>query len=291
MSTGRRAATTVTGDATTRTAWWKLAALGLVAGLLSGAFGVGGGVLIVPALVLLGAGFTQKRAHGTSLAAVVPISIVGAATYLIGGYTDLLLAALLTAGAVLGALVGARLLHSMPEVWLRWLFIGFMLLVAVRLFFEVPARETTVVYTAWTVLALLTLGIVTGILSGLLGVGGGVFMVPVLILFLDVGDLTAKGVSLLVVIPTGIIATIVSVRNGHVDLRAAGIAGSAGAVTAAAGATLAWLLPAQASAILFAIFLFAVAIRMAVKALHRKPTPLPPAEKDHRVREDNNTGP
>jgi len=271
----------VTG--TQRAGWWKLAGLGLVAGLLSGAFGVGGGILIVPALVLLG-GYTQRRANGTSLAAVVPISIVGAATYLIGGYTDLLLAGLLTIGAVLGAFVGARLLHGLSEGWLRWLFIGFMLLVAVRLFFVVPARDSTVHYTAWIVIALLVLGVVTGILSGLLGVGGGVFMVPVLILFLGVGDLTAKGVSLLVVIPTGVIATILSVRNGHVDLRAAGIVGAAGAGTAAAGAALAWLLPPQVSAILFAVFLLLVAVRMAVKALPRKSQSPARQRKAHRPR-------
>ncbi|MEO5834534.1 MAG: sulfite exporter TauE/SafE family protein [Nakamurella sp.] len=278
------------GAVAPQTAFWRLAVLGLIAGLLSGLFGVGGGILIVPALVLIG-GFEQKLSHGTSLAAVVPISIVGAATYLIGGYTDLLLAGLLTVGAVLGALVGARLLHGISEKWLRWLFIAFMAAVAVRLFFEVPSRETALQYTVWIVIVLLALGLVTGILSGLLGVGGGVFMVPVMIVFIGVGDLTAKGVSLLVVIPTGIIATILSVRNGHVDLRAAGIVGVAGAGTAAAGAALAWLLPPRLSAVLFAVFLLLVAIRMAVRALRSQSKLAAPERKEEeRDRAQSDTG-
>lgn len=248
---------------------WRLIAIGLVAGLLSGAFGVGGGVLIVPALVVI-LGMQQRLAHGTSLAAVVPISVVGAATYLIGGNVDLGVAGLLMIGTVAGAIWGVKLLGWLSETWLRWLFIAFMILVAVRMFFEVPNRDASVELTGWLVLILIGLGLLTGVLSGLLGVGGGVFMVPVLILFLELSDITAKGVSLLVVIPTGLIATFFSLRKGNVDLRAASAIGIAGAATTIGGAALAFWLDPMVASILFAVFLLVIAIRMAIHALLKR---------------------
>jgi len=245
---------------------WKLVAIGLVAGLLSGTFGVGGGILIVPALVLI-VGMQQRAAHGTSLAAVVPISIVGALTYLLSGHVDLGVAGLLMIGTVVGAVWGVKLLGWLSETWLRWLFVSFMFLVAARLLFEVPDRQSQLAMTGWLVVILIGLGLATGLLSGLLGVGGGVFMVPVMILFLGMSDITAKGVSLLVVIPTGLIATFLSVRKKNVDLRAAAAIGIAGALTTTAGAALAFWLTPQLASILFAAFLFVIAIRMAVHAL------------------------
>ena len=248
---------------------WRLIAIGLVAGLLSGAFGVGGGVLIVPALVVV-LGMQQRLAHGTSLAAVVPISVVGATSYLIGGNVDLGVAGLLMIGTVAGAIWGVKLLGWLSETWLRWLFIAFMILVAVRMFFEVPNRDASVELTGWLVLILIGLGLLTGVLSGLLGVGGGVFMVPVLILFLELSDITAKGVSLLVVIPTGLIATFFSLRKGNVDLRAASAIGIAGAATTIGGAALAFWLDPMVASILFAVFLLVIAIRMAIHALLKR---------------------
>jgi uncharacterized membrane protein YfcA len=249
--------------------FWKLAAIGLTAGLLSGAFGVGGGVLIVPALVLM-LGMQQRRAHGTSLASVVPISVVGASAYLLSGSVDLTAAGLLMIGTVVGAIWGVKLLNWMPEAWLRWLFIAFMLVVAVRMMLEVPDRDADLEITGWLIAVLILLGLVTGLLSGLLGVGGGVFMVPVMILFLGLSDVVAKGVSLLVVIPTGIIATVLSLRKGNVDLRAAGTIGIAGCLTSVAGAALSFWLDPRLASVLFALFLLVIAIRMAVHALSRK---------------------
>jgi uncharacterized protein len=109
----------------------RLITIGLLAGFLSGMFGVGGGVLIVPALVIL-IGMHQRIAHGTSLAAVVPISAVGASAYLLSGSIDLVAAGLLMVGTVIGAIWGVRLLSWLSQSWLRWLFIAFMVLVAMR---------------------------------------------------------------------------------------------------------------------------------------------------------------
>lgn len=101
-------------------------------------------------------------------------------------------------------------------------------------------------------------------------------MVPVLIVLFEVGDLEAKGISLLVVVPTGILATVLSLRKNNIDLRAAAAIGLSGALASVVGAATAWLLPPQVAAVLFAIFLFIIALRMAIHALPtEKPTPPP----------------
>jgi hypothetical protein len=108
-------------------------AVGFVGGLASGLLGVGGGIVMVPGLVLALA-LGQRRAHGTSLAAIVPIGIVGAAVYgLDGGHIDLPIAAALAAGAVVGAPLGVRALAGIGEGALRWLFIIVALAAGVRL--------------------------------------------------------------------------------------------------------------------------------------------------------------
>jgi uncharacterized membrane protein YfcA len=280
-ATGSASAGTAAGRGATRHGWWQLALIGLFAGLMSGAFGVGGGVLIVPAVVLM-LGFDQRLAHGTSLAAVVPISVAGVLAYLSYDGVDLPVAGLLVVGTVVGAVVGARLLARVPQSPLRWMFIAFMLLSAVRLFFEVPDRDDQLHLTAATALALVGLGLLTGVLSGLLGVGGGIFMVPVMILFLEMSDVVAKGTSLLAVIPTGIVATWTNHRRHNVDLRAASVLGLAGVPTSLLGAAAAVWLPPQAAAILFAVFLTVVAVRMAVHAVARARAERPPRQDPRR---------
>ncbi|HTY09631.1 MAG TPA: sulfite exporter TauE/SafE family protein [Bacteroidota bacterium] len=82
--------------------------LGLLAGVLSGFIGIGGGVLIVPALVFI-FGFSQHQAQGTTLALLVPpVGILAAWTYYKQGFVDLRVAAIIVAGFIVGSWVGAR---------------------------------------------------------------------------------------------------------------------------------------------------------------------------------------
>jgi hypothetical protein len=252
-----------------RHAAWRLALVGLLAGLMSGSFGVGGGVLIVPAVVLLLA-FDQKLAHGTSLAAVVPISVAGVAAYVTHDGVDVRVALILMAGTVAGVVYGTRLLARIRTTPLRWLFIAFMLASAARLLVQLPNRDNELSLTLAVGVFLVALGLLTGVLSGLLGVGGGVFMVPVMILFLEMSDVVAKGTSLLAVIPTGLVATWSNHRRGNVDVRSAAVIGLAGVPTSVVGAWLAVWLPPRTAAVLFAVFLIVVALRMAVHAVQER---------------------
>lgn len=99
----------------------KFTLVGALAGVMSGLLGVGGGIVIVPLLVLV-AGFSQHRAHATSLAAVIPIAAVGALTYGWEGEVDVRYAALFAVGSLVGAPVGARVMSRMSEPRLRTVF-------------------------------------------------------------------------------------------------------------------------------------------------------------------------
>jgi hypothetical protein len=107
----------------------KLVAIGLGGGLLSGLLGVGGGVVMVPLLVLW-AGYAQRQAHATSLGAIIPISIAGIATYGVAGEVRWWEALALAAGAIVGAPIGATLLVRIDERLLKIIFGTFLVAVA-----------------------------------------------------------------------------------------------------------------------------------------------------------------
>lgn len=240
--------------------------IGLIAGLLSGLFGVGGGTVIVPLLVLF-LHFNQRLGAGTSLAAIVPTATVGVISYAVNGAVAWIPALILAAGAVVGAQIGTRLLPRISQTVLRWFFVVFLVVVIVSLFLVVPSRDAEFELQLLNGLALLVVGVGTGILAGLIGVGGGVIVVPVLMLAFGTSDLVAKGTSLLMMIPTAISGTIGNLRNHNVDLRAAAIVGVSACTTTALGAWLATLIDPLVGNMLFAAYLVVIAVQMAMKAI------------------------
>ena len=234
--------------------------VGVLAGFLAGLFGVGGGILIVPGLVLA-AHMDQRLAHGTSLAAVLPISIASLLTYATHDNVDWSVALWLAIGAVAGAVIGTKLLHVLPHRTLGLLFSAILIISAIRLFISTDADGRGAV-TPITVAALLVVGLATGILAGLLGVGGGIVMVPAMILLFGIPPVVAKGTSAAVIIPTAVMGTLRNRKKGNADLRAAAIIGVAGIVTAALGGILADNMSDDLSNVLFATLLVVVAARL-----------------------------
>ena len=108
------------------------AVLGLLAGVLAGLFGVGGGILFVPTLVLV-LGLTQVHAEATSLLAILPTVLVGAWRQHRYGNVDRRAALLVGLGSVAGVEGGVQLAKALPEDTLRRLFAVFTLLVAANL--------------------------------------------------------------------------------------------------------------------------------------------------------------
>jgi len=105
---------------------------GLLAGLLSGLFGIGGGIVIVPMLIFL-LGFTVTQAAGTSLAALLlPVGALGAYEYWRAGFVDVRVAALLALGLLAGAYLGARLGISLPVEAVQRAFGVLLIVVGIR---------------------------------------------------------------------------------------------------------------------------------------------------------------
>ena len=110
-----------------------LLAIGLVAGVCAGMFGIGGGLIVVPALIFV-LKVRELDAIGTSLAALIPpVGLLGAAEYYRNGYINLKYAALVAIGLFLGAYFGARIMISLPPALIRRLYGTFLLIIAARM--------------------------------------------------------------------------------------------------------------------------------------------------------------
>jgi uncharacterized membrane protein YfcA len=107
--------------------------LGLAAGALSGLIGIGGGILIVPALVFL-FGYSQQMAQGTTLALLIPpIGILAAITYFKAGYVDMKAAGFICAGFIVGALFGSRFAVSLTGNSLQKTFGVCLFLISIKM--------------------------------------------------------------------------------------------------------------------------------------------------------------
>lgn len=246
----------------------KAGLLGLLAGFLSGLFGVGGGILIVPVLVLA-LGMAQRVAHGTSLAAVLPIAVSGLVGFGTEASVDWPVAVALSVGAMLGALLGTHALKVLPAGVLARAFAAVLALSAVRLAVDTTdaAGRGELDPALWA--GLLLIGVVTGTLAGMLGVGGGVVMVPAMILLVGIPAAVAKGTSLAVIIPTSLVATQRNLRNGNTVLPVAVVVGLAGVVSSFAASKISVGLDERTSNLLFAALLIVVAARMLVQQRSR----------------------
>jgi len=119
--------------------WLLFILLGLAAGTMSGLVGIGGGVIIVPALVML-FGFSQKLAQGTTLALLVPpIGILAAYTYYKRGDVNLYAAGFIIAGFAVGSLIGARYVENLSNATVVRIFGVLLLMLALKMLISAKA--------------------------------------------------------------------------------------------------------------------------------------------------------
>jgi uncharacterized protein len=239
----------------------KAALVGVVAGFLSGLFGVGGGILMVPALVMV-MHMDQRLAHGTSLAAVVPIAVSSTLSYAISGEVDWAVAACLIVGAVGGAVIGTHLLRFLPHRVLGYAFSVLLLATAARLLLDHADAAGRGPLGVVGISVLVLSGFGAGVLAGLLGVGGGIVMVPIMVVGFGMSAASAKGTSLAVIIPTALMGTWRNVENRNAGLKVALVAGLAGVLSAFGAGRISVGLSESLSNALFAILLVVVAARM-----------------------------
>ena len=244
-----------------------LIVVGMLVGVLSGTFGIGGGTVIVPALVWLG--LSQRNAAATSMLAIVPTSISGVISYATGGHVDWLAAALLFCGMFIGGQIGSWLLSRLPELALRWIFVAFLVFVVINQVSFVPSRDHQIAMSVTTGICLALLGVIIGTLAGLLGIGGGALAVPSLSILFGASDLIARGTSLLAMFPNSITTSAANLKRRLAHVRTALIIGVTAAVTAPLGTWIAGEVSPRVGAIMFACYLCVLLVRsvfVAVKA-------------------------
>jgi len=137
--------------------WWAFILLGIFAGIASGLLGIGGGVIMGPALVLFFTSFDQKTAQGTALAVMIMMAIVGTLRYMqIPGVTlNWAAVTLIVFGAIAGVLIGTALVERLPVDFIRKCFAVLMLAIAIKIFMtkspsksqETPNEQTKTIQT------------------------------------------------------------------------------------------------------------------------------------------------
>lgn len=109
--------------------------LGLITGFMAGMLGIGGGIIVIPALVMI-MGFTQQGAQGTSLAMMLPpVGIFAVMNYYKAGHVDIKVAAILALVFIVGSIFGSKLAVKIPQDVLKKVFGGFLFLVAIKMLF------------------------------------------------------------------------------------------------------------------------------------------------------------
>jgi len=193
--------------------------IGLSAGIFGGLLGIGGGIVMIPLMVSL-LKVSQHRAHGTSLAAMVFLGAVGAVTYGLKGSVDLMASALLASTAVITAYAGARHAHELPDWKLKRSFGLFLTIASTLMLLKPFLPHFAYLTTGWNrVIVLLAAGALSGFLSGMMGVGGAVVMIPAMVLFAGLDQHTAQGSSLLTMVPAGIVGVWSHKRLGNIETR------------------------------------------------------------------------
>jgi len=230
-------------------------------GLLSGLFGIGGGVLLVVGLVAFG--FAQHAAHATSLAAIILTAAAAVIPFALEDAVALPAGAALALGAAVGAVLGAAVMRRIPERALQWTFAALLTASAARMLVGVEATGGAAIpHLDLGALALCTaVGLVTGIASSILGVGGGVIMVPVLVLGFGFSQHAAEGTSLAVVIPTALIGALRHHSAGYTDWRTGLLLGGSGVAGGLLGARIALGLDALLLQRLFGVLLLLMVAR------------------------------
>lgn len=239
--------------------------IGVGVGVFSGALGVGGGILLVPYLVVVLA-MAQKRAQATSLVMVAMAAAAGAVTYALAESVAWLPAVFIIVGGLLGSLLGSYLVQRTADHRLQIAFGVLLVIVAIRLLFPTPTDVATSAelpeLTPALGAAYIVIGIAMGALSALFGIGGGILLIPVLVTGFGFGQQFAAGTSLAVMVPIALLGALRLTKPGLTDWPLGirfGLGSILGAVT---GAALALAIPGDALRWVFAIVMLVVAVRM-----------------------------
>ncbi len=226
---------------------------------MSGILGIGGGIVFVPLLTY----FTKedfKINTGISSLAIVFVASASAITYITNGIEISTYVVYLILGAIFGGYIGSHISKFISSKNLQRMFSVLLLFASYRMFFgtnfSTRFEENILLYVF--------IGVLSGIGSGLLGIGGGIIRIPLLIFFGGIGNLAAQGVSLITAIPSSVAAVIPKLRNREFIKRGI-IIGVFGVIGSIIGSNIAFALQQKLLNYAFASFLVLVSINMFFK--------------------------
>ena len=238
----------------------RLFVIGIIGGFLSGLLGVGGGVIFVPLLTY----FINKDFKintGVSSMAVIFVAIASSGTYIFNGFSLSVNILYLIIGGIAGGFIGSKVTELINTLLLQRIFSILLFLVAIRMFYNTnfvgAVNENPFLY--------LLIGFVAGILSGLLGIGGGIVRIPLLIIFGGLENIVAQGFSLIGTIPTAITAAAVKLKNKPELIRQGSLIGLFGIVGSVIGGNIAFTISQYILNLTFAVFLLFVGINLFFK--------------------------
>jgi len=247
--------------------------VGAAAGVFAGLFGIGGGIIIVPGLILM-AGFPLVKATGTSLAAILlPVGILGVVAYHKARIIDLRASAFIAAGLLTSVAAGAWLANTLPVDLMRKFFAVFCLYVGWN-FIDPVRRVQRICGRAIAAkpepeanprpspYALIGVGLLAGIMAGMFGIGGGNIIVPMLTLVLHYPTKQAIATSLgAILFPFGLPGVLYYYNAGTLDLGAAAWIAMGLFLGTVFGARITISLPSRTVKLLYGLFLLFVAAR------------------------------
>jgi uncharacterized protein len=248
--------------------------VGIAAGVMSGLFGIGGGIIMVPTLIAF-LGMDILNANATSLAAMLlPVGILGVINYYKAGYIKIKDSLWISAGLLLGSYFGAELALSVNINLLAKLYAVFLLYVAVGYLIptfvgvkkqavETISKEKQKKHSFWQFSGL---GALAGIIAGMFGKGGGIVIVPVLTRFFRYEPKAATATSLAALqLPVGLPSVIVYAQGGHFNWLFASLMACGIVAGVFFGSKVAIKLPVVIFKKVYAVFLVGVAVYMVIK--------------------------
>ncbi len=249
--------------------------LGIFAGILSGLFGIGGGIVMVPTLVVF-FGMDILDANATSLAAMLlPVGILGVWAYYKAGLINIKDSLWISLGLFLGSFAGGEIAVNISESFLSKLYALILIYIAVN-YFDIPQyfkkKKPKIIkenrFTRHPVWTFIAVGISAGIFAGLFGKGGGIIIVPVLISIFHYSPKAAAATSLAALqLPVGLPSVMIYADEGHLNILYAAFIATGILLGALIGSKMGIKLPSLIFKKIYALFLLAVAIYMVLKYL------------------------
>lgn len=245
---------------------------GLIAGVFSGMFGIGGGVIIVPVLIVF-LGFTPITAVATSLAALLlPVGVLAVIAYYRQGLIDFKSSALIAIGLLTTTIFGVEIALFLPPdtlaqvyglflIYVGWRFVEPRKILAARRGDGAAAQDEDVEKPNIPWYVVLLVGLVAGVFSGLFGIGGGAVIVPALVAILRYDQKLAVGTSLgALLLPVGLPGVWRYYEAGILDPLVAVPVAIGLLIGALGGARIALGLPSRTVKRMYGVFLWAVGL-------------------------------